>query len=293
MRTPRNYSGAYNATSLLTHMAQAVTTLATCLKLTPTVGAAIGFTSTTRNVTLAGHPGVTFRAAPGFTPSAIEHSVSSVPVVESNLLLTATGITEADWLAGKWQHADAEVFTINYAAPTMGELVEFKGRIHDGRLLGQLVQLELRGLSAAAELSMCDLTGPACRYQLGDARCTKNLTAFTRTGQVVTTATAQSIIRASALPTPTVAYLNGLLAWTAGANTGYSAEIKAYDDATKEITLKLPQGYTVAVGDEFAIVEGCAKDLTACAAFANVINFGAEPYTPTPERAFHVPPVAQ
>jgi uncharacterized phage protein (TIGR02218 family) len=293
MRTPRNFSGIYDATSLLTHMAQAQTTLAVCMKMTPTVGSAIGFTSTTRNITgLTGHVGVTFLAAPGMTPTAVSHDVASVPVVDCVLLLTSTGITESDWLAGKWAHATVEIFTLNYEAKTMGELVDFKGHIHDGKLIGQAIQLELRGLSAAAELNVCDLTSPACRYNFGDTNCTKDLTAYTRTGQAVTTVTSQTVFRASGLATPTVSYVNGKVTWTVGANTGYSAEIKAYDDVTKEITLKLPQGYALTTADRFTIVEGCAKDLTACLAYSNVINIGSEPYTPTPEKAFRIPSVA-
>ncbi|HYY42156.1 MAG TPA: DUF2163 domain-containing protein, partial [Pyrinomonadaceae bacterium] len=296
MRTPRNYSAPYTSADLLNHMAQSVTTLAVCLKLTPTTGSAIGFTSTTRNLTLAAHPGVTFLAAPGLMPTTVEHNVSEVPDMECDLILTASGITEDDWLAGAWQAATAEVFTLNYAAPTMGELVDFSGKVHDGRLLGEMIKLELRGKSAVAQLNVCDVNSPTCRSKFGDptpGQCTKDLTALTRTGQAVTSVTDRLTFRASATLAPTVSYNEGLITWTSGNNAGRSMEVKTFDNATKEFVLKQPMGKAIQTGDGFTVVEGCDKLIATCIAYANAINFVGEPYTPLPEKAFRIPATAQ
>jgi uncharacterized phage protein (TIGR02218 family) len=291
MRTPVNFTGGYTSADLLAHLALADTAPTLCLKVTPTAGAVVGLTTHSADLVLPGHAGVTFRSQPGFEVTQAEFSTQSFSVVELMIPYHANSITEGEWLASRWSHARLDLLVVNYEAVNMGQLL-FRYVAGNGKDEGSRVRLEGWGLGAFLQSSILELTSPTCRAVFGDARCTKDLTALTRALQTVTAVTSARVFRASALPTPTRRYDEGKVTFTTGANSGITVEVKSYDDATKQITTKLPFPYAITVGDKFTVVEGCNHSIADCVFYGNAINMQAEPYTPLPEKANRTPPVA-
>ncbi len=82
----------------------------------------------------------------------------------------------------------------------------------------------------------------------------------------------------------------GVLIWETGDNTGRAIEVKSWLQAPAEITLFLPPGYSIQVGDAFRVHPGCDKRLDTCAGrFANVLNFRGEPYVPGQDEMMKYP----
>src|SRR5688500_14123247 len=96
------------SSSLLAHLAQDVTTLATCWRITRRDGVVMRFTDHDRDITVAGEACLP-RAA--YTRSAIAGD-ASLAVAETEVLglLTDLDVTEADVRAGLWDYAAVRIF---------------------------------------------------------------------------------------------------------------------------------------------------------------------------------------
>lgn len=129
--------------------------------------------------------GNTYKAETGFLrTNAAQSSDLAVDNMEAHGLLDTADITEDDLRAGLWDDARVRVFMVNWADLTMGKLWFPGDRI--GRVTctrGQF-NAELFGLTKAYDNQLGELYSASCRYTLGDARCTKDLTAFTHTGTI-------------------------------------------------------------------------------------------------------------
>jgi uncharacterized phage protein (TIGR02218 family) len=83
--------------ALATHIAGEVTTLATCWKLARRDNVVFGFTDHDTDITV---DSIIYKAASGFTPSAVQNTVSlSVDNLDVEGMLSAGNITEADIMA--------------------------------------------------------------------------------------------------------------------------------------------------------------------------------------------------
>jgi hypothetical protein len=158
---------------LKTHIQQDVTTLAYAYKVTyndPILGnQIIGITTTDQDVVLAG---VTYRAGLGVNPSSISSEVNTIPAsTEVDGFFSIDGVLEADILAGKWDNASVEIMIYNWASPADGVVTLFKGRIASVRIEGRKYLFELTDLIDLLSLNVGELTSPACRADLFDAKC--------------------------------------------------------------------------------------------------------------------------
>lgn len=282
--TPINYQSPYDATSLITFLQDPVTT-AYAWKLTPAAGSvltnAIGATSHTKDLTLPGHS-ITFRTNGGIIPAAIDSEAGQEGAgAEFLSIFDDTVLTKNAINAGDWNGAKLEIFLVDYRVPNKGQLIEFAGRLGTVREEGQGFRAEARQLTTIARLKIGRLVTAHCsRVKVfGDSFCKKDLAALTRTARVVTSVSdAQNTFRASALPTPTVAYANGRVTFTTGLNTGRTFQIKSYDNTTKEIVFHLDTPFAIAVNDQFTIIEGCDRTMTQCVQYGNGINHGGFAY---------------
>ena len=263
------------------HLQGEVLSLATCWKLTREDGTVMGFTDHDVDLT---YNGVTYQADTGFTPTDIDSSAAlNVDNLEVAGLLTSTSIQDADIEAGLYDNAQVEIFLLRWdEAPTFasGAVILRRGYIGEIRLReGQFVA-EVRGLTEALQQTVGDLYGPACRADLGDARCQVSLAAFTKSG-TVSAVTDRRDFTSSLTSDPDGWFDYGLLTWTSGANSGYSMEVKRYTQSGGRFELQLKMPYDVQPGDGFNVYAGCDKTLTTCRdRFANVINFRGEPHLP-------------
>ena len=267
------------STALATHIAGEVTNLATCWKLTRGDGLIMGFTEHDADISLSG---ITYKAARGFTPSAIKStSTLSVDNLEIEGMLNAASITEADIMAGKYDFAEIEIFMVNYNDLSMGQLNLRRGWLGQVSLVNQQFTAEVRGLTQRLSQTIGELFSPSCRATFGDSRCKINAGAYTVTGAITAVSSNQQFVdvtRTEASGT----YDFGKISFTSGANNGISMEVKEFiNNGTGggQITLVLPLSYSVAVGDTYSLTRGCDKTLATCTnSYNNVVNFRGEPF---------------
>lgn len=266
--------------SLLAHIQGEATTLATCWKLTLRNSTFQGFTDHDRPLVI---DGVTYSPESGSTPSAIQ---SSTDLAVDNLaiegVLNSDAIPEADILAGLYDFAEIELFLVNHQDVTQGTLHLRRGWLGEVTLGRSGFTAEVRGLTQRLSRTLGALYSPACRANLGDARCGVDLGPFTFTGSVTGAADRRTFSDTSR--TEAAGFFDsGVVTFTSGANETLSMEVKEYTPGS--ITLALPMPYAIAPGDGYSIAAGCDKTFTTCKArFDNVLNFRGEPHVPGTDR---------
>lgn len=268
------------STALKTHLAQEVTTLATCWKVTRRDGAVLGFTDGDQDIAF---DGVIYEAATGFTPTAVESSAAlNVDSLDIEGMLQAERITEADLLAGRYDFAGIEVFMINYASPQDGKMVLRTGWLGEVRVQGGRFVAEMRGLTQQLAQTVGALYSPACRADLGDAQCQVNLAGFTVTG-TVGSASGNSQFTDATRAEANGYFAGGVLTFLSGANSGLKMEIKTFTNG--QFILVLPMPYAISAGDGYEAVAGCDKTFATCVQrFDNALNFRGEPHVPGADR---------
>ena len=304
---PRNIQGPYVAADFWTQWGSVNPRMALFVLITPTAAfggssAAVGLTSNTRDMTLPGHPGVTFRSTPGITPTAVEQALD----VASNLEMTGiyqTGIFQhIDVMAGKWAFASIEVFTACWNNTDLGELVDFKGNMGEFKDYQTYFTAEGRGLISRLSNDVNAVTSRFCRVkEFRDAQC----------GHVAATVTINSnvydIVNAG-LPAASIVdvdgefvefdsadlpfspanaetdrvFLNGKITCTTGPNAGVSREIASVLAIFPGLRVYLKRSfpYSVAIGNEFTLTAGCNRTIENCMKFSNIVNRRAEDWIP-------------
>lgn len=168
--------------ALAAHYAGGSTTLAQCMRVTLTNGTVFGFTSVDIDLTI---DGVTYLASSGVTPSAmVATNTLAVDNMEVQAFLNNDLITEGDLNAGLWDYAEIHMFEVNYRNLAAGIRREARGHIGEVSSGRNVFTAEMRGLTDAYSRMLGELYGPACRAQLGDARCGVDLSAHRVSGAV-------------------------------------------------------------------------------------------------------------
>lgn len=186
---------------LLSHLASDVTTLALCWKITPSTGAALGFTSHTADLVISG---MTYRSAQGFNPTTIQTTGGlSVDNLDVKGLLDALGITETSVMSGVYDGAPLEVFLVNWADLTQGIVKLRKGFLGNARLTRLGFEAEVRGLLERFQRQITEVYTPGCRADLGDTRCGVRMTAAPWTATTAYTARTSGDAKTGSLVAPT------------------------------------------------------------------------------------------
>ena len=155
--------------------------MALFVKITPkadwTGASALGFTSNSRNMTLPGHPGITFYSSPGITPTIVEQSLGETSTLELSGVYQTSIFERSDVLAGKYSFATVEVFSASWQDTDLGELLHFKGTVGEFKDYGTYFTAEGRGLIGQLSVDVSEVTQRTCRVKVfGNARCKKVLT---------------------------------------------------------------------------------------------------------------------
>lgn len=155
--------------ALKAHLAQEVTTLATCWKVVRQDGTVMGFTDNVVDVTVAA---VTYSAATGYTPSNIQSSSDlAVDNLDIQGVLDATAVTEEDLIAGVYDYADVYIFMINYEDISQGILKLQRGKLGEITVQNGQFIVEMRSLTQQLQQTIGEVYSVTCRADLGDARC--------------------------------------------------------------------------------------------------------------------------
>jgi uncharacterized phage protein (TIGR02218 family) len=266
------------STQLAAHLAQDVTTLAMCWKLMRRDATVLGFTDHDRDIVFNG---VSYQAATGFTPSAIQTTGGlSVDNLDVEGMLSAGSITEADILAGLYDFAEIEIFQVNYTDLTQGALALRRGWLGEVSFYKQQFIAEVRGLTQRLSQTIGELYSASCRATLGDGRCKIDLGVYSVTGSISGVPFGQQFIDSGRYEA-SGSFSCGTIGFTGGANAGLSMEVKEYIYTAGiggQFALALPMPYPVAAGDTYSLSMGCDKTMQTCfQRFNNVVNFRGEP----------------
>lgn len=267
---------------LQAHLNSGTTTLCWCWKIVRNDGAMLGFTD--HDVAVA-FDGISYEAVSGFTASEVQ---STLGLAVDNLTvlgaLSSGAISEADLAAGLYDNADIEVWRVNWTAPEQRVLMR-KGNLGEVKRGRTAFQAEIRGLAHRLNQPVGRAYGYSCDADLGDARCTIDLTnpLYRGVGSVATIADQRRFTASGLDDFADRWFAGGKLTWTSGANAGRAIEVKRHGVVGSRISLELWQQMSeeIAVGDAFIVTAGCDKQFGTCKAkFANAVNFRGFPYMP-------------
>lgn len=250
-----------------------------------------GFTEHDRDqtVTVDGEPTV-LSAAPGFTVQGLVSAAGlGVDNTELSVIADDAVLTRADILAGKWDGARVYIFRYNWKLPGAGLVPVKRGSFGNFTPQQGQFRVEFRDLRQALQQDTTWVIQEACRWRLGDARCTVDLEPFTVEAEVSAVASAYEFTSAD-LDQADDWFAEGFVTWLTGANAGTPArKVKAF--AAGVVTLSEAAVFEIAEGDTFEIVAGCRKrwDADCRDKFDNILNFGGEKDKPTRDELAALP----
>jgi uncharacterized phage protein (TIGR02218 family) len=211
---------------LQAHLNSGTTTLCWCWKITRNDSTTLGFTDHDGAVTF---DGTIYEAVSGFTATEVQ---STLGLAVDNLTvlgaLSADAITEADLAAGLYDNASIEIWRVNWTAPDQRVLMR-KGNLGEVKRGKTAFQAEVRGLAHLLNQPVGRAYGYSCDADLGDMRCTIDLSnPLYRGAGTVAAITDQRRLTASGLDGFADQWFSGgKLTWTSGANANRAMEVNA------------------------------------------------------------------
>jgi uncharacterized phage protein (TIGR02218 family) len=269
-------------TALQAKLDSGVTTLARCWIVTRRDGVTMGFTDHDADLTVAGtlcHAGTGLIASEATARLGLQIDGSEIAGA-----LADDSLAEVDLAAGRYDAAGIEVHLVDWSEPSLTVLLA-KGVLGEVRREGAAFSAELRSLAHRLNEESGRLYTATCSADLGDTRCTVDLTdpAFHGSGAVAALAGA-SAFHASELDGFIDGWFTaGKLTFTSGANAGFVVEVKTHRIALDGVLIELWQQAPelIAVADTFTVTAGCDKRFATCRdRFANSINFRGFPAIP-------------
>lgn len=223
--------------------------------------------------------GDVYTARPGMSVSSIANTLG----LEVDNLKASVGdnedILQADVLDGLWDGAPYRLFLFNL--DDQDEIVPWHyGTVANIEPRIGAFDAEFRDWRQALHQDTTPTHQYGCIYELGDARCKKDLTTFTFTDVVVTSVTNAYTFACSGLAQAAGYFTNGRLQFTLGANAnGITSQIWRrirLHEASGVLTMQLPIVREVSPGDEITIVAGCTHrpDEDCRDKFENKVNYG-------------------
>jgi uncharacterized phage protein (TIGR02218 family) len=264
------------------HLASGTTTLAWCWRLTRADGAHLGFTDHDRDLAF---DGTTFEALSGFTASEIKDSVGlATDNLDVDGALSSETLNEDDLAAGLFDGARIEIWRVNWQDTAQRVLMR-TGTLGDVSRAAGAFTAEVRGLAQDLQQPKGRLYQYACDAELGDARCTVDLTQPTfHTTATVADVTSRRLFAASLSDTFSDDWFaRGRLTFTTGANRGRSEIVRRQTLTAGIVQIELwqPVALDIGIGDAFTLTAGCDKRFATCREkFANSINFRGFPHSP-------------
>lgn len=158
------------STALKAHLAQTVTTLATCWQIVRLDGELFNFTTCDRDLVIGG---ATYSSVAGFSRTAISSgSTGQIDNTEVIGIFETGGVLEQDMKNGLFNWATIYLFMVNWGDLTQGILKMRRGWLGETiRLPNGSFRAELRGMTQALVQEFGNVFSPTCRADLGDSKC--------------------------------------------------------------------------------------------------------------------------
>ena len=259
-----------------------VTTLARCWLIARNDGVTQGFTDHDEDVVVGS---VTCRAGSGLTGSEATAKLGmAVDASEMSGALSDDSLNEDDLAAGRYDAAGVELWLVDWSEPGLRVLLA-KGSLGEVRREGTGFAAEVRGLSQRLAEDSGRLFTATCSADLGDARCTVDLSnaAYHGSGTVLALS-AGSAFTASGLDAFADGWFTaGKLTFTGGANAGLAVEVKRHGNSDGAVSFSLWQAMAqpIQASDTFTVTAGCDKRFATCQdRFNNAVNFRGFPHIP-------------
>jgi uncharacterized phage protein (TIGR02218 family) len=281
------------STPLLAHLAGEVTSVAWLWKVKRQDGTILGFTTHDLDLSYDDELGdgvVTYAASTGLDPSAADTASDlGTDNLQVAAFLDSDSITETDIRARKYDYATIQVYIVNWADLTMGDLKIRKGTLGEVKTQNGQFSAEIRGLSFYFGTVIGKTFGVVCRADLGDPECTVDLDPLRQSGTVSSVASSRSFTPSAGLsPAGADYFTDGVLTWTSGANNGAKIEIAEWNGTTFRLFESMP--FPIVAGDGFTVEPGCNKTVSDCQGkFSNIANMQAEPYMPMTDEIMSYP----
>lgn len=282
----------------LAHIRRRCSTLATCWRLTRRDGQVVLGTEHDKNIEITGSstqpdfdPAGIYLANAGITGSDHKYPSDLAPtnseVSGSTQRLNVLDLRPQDIEAGLYDRAAVVVFVCNYEAPDDFQIIVGAGTLGDiNRTSEGQYNTERRGLTDILKQNLIRTYSVLCNAELFDRRCKVVRTLFENytSGSVIGVTSRRTFsIDADAGLGAIGNLVYGKVIWLTGNNAGASMEIKSFDlSGDDTITLFLPMGFDIQVGDTLEVERGCDKLHATCDTdFDNLLNFRGH--------AFYVP----
>jgi uncharacterized phage protein (TIGR02218 family) len=259
-----------------------VTTLCRCWRVVRRDGAVLGFTDHDEDVPLGA---LVCRAGTGLTGAEITAKLGlAVDGSEVSGALASDTLTEADLAAGRYDAAGIETYLVDWSEPALNVLLA-KGTLGEVRREGAAFVAEVRGLADRLNQESGRRYTATCSADLGDARCTVDLSNPAYRGEgIVAALVGTSAFTATGLDGFADTWFSaGRLQWTSGANAGLAIEVKRHridgGNTVMELWQAMPE--PLAPDDAFVVTAGCDKRFATCRdRFSNTLNFRGFPHIP-------------
>jgi uncharacterized phage protein (TIGR02218 family) len=171
-------------------------------------------------------------------------------------------------------------FLSAWGQPAIGSVVLFKGRVGTVDGVGRTTA----EVTVNSDLILLDiqmprkLYAPSCQWVLYGFGCGLNKASFQATGTVQSATAAGMVWTIAGDPAN---FVQGVIAFTSGVNSGTSATIKSASGSN--MTFAYPLDEIPAPGDTFVAYFGCDRTLSTCEnRFNNKSNFLGFPFVPPP-----------
>lgn len=252
------------------------TTFAVAMKITRLDGLVLAVTSHDKDDPISG---VIYKANPGLlVTNLVMQSGTQVGNLELTTVHDGTVFLTIDIVGGLWRGAVFTIFRYDYQAISSGIDTLLAGTVGEVEIRQGTVVAELRDWRQYLQQNVGDASSRTCRARLGDARCRKDLTSFTKSG-TITAVTSQHVFADTGVLQADDYFGEGQITWITGDNAGITNKIAEYTSAG-QFTLALPTPAAIQIGDTYTAIAGCRKrQVEDCTTkFNNILNMVAEPH---------------
>ncbi|NWG54865.1 MAG: DUF2163 domain-containing protein [Hydrogenophilaceae bacterium] len=265
--------------ALAARLATGVTTLCTIWRVERRDAQAFGFSDHDRPLEI---DGLVYEPLSGLGGGVIEKgadlSIDSASVAGA---LSSEAITLADLARGLWDGARVDIWTLDWADPSLKVHV-FAGRLGEARRGAAAFEAELRGLQAPLNAPFGRVFSRFCDADVGDARCGAALIAptYRGAGTIVEALSARAFTASGLAAFADGWFADGRVHWTFGG----AADVLAHRAGGALATIELYDAADLAPAQTFEITAGCDKRFATCRAkFDNTANFRGFPHMPGPD----------
>lgn len=273
---------------LSTHLAETVTTLCHCWRLTRADGLVLGFTDHDRTLSV---DGVSYEPESGFGASEARQSLGmAADAQDVEGALSSDRIRDTDVASGLYDGATVETLLVNWREPGVFAVLRtaVMGKIVRGDH-GFVAELQSRAEALDRPRGRC--VSRRCDAELGDSRCGVALSQpqFAANGATVSVRRPDTLVVSGLDGFQAGWFEQGELRWTSGAMQGRRVRVSHHRIGLDGVVLSIePSGLgEAAATDAFTIVAGCDKAFATCKAkFANALNFRGFPHLPGNDAAY-------